>query len=154
MFLIRELFKKLRREKLRPKNTTGGAGGGQRCQKDTTVPTKSDIYAISTKNSRISTIVWQKNDTRGGGGGVGFFRRNFSRLSFLNISLSAIWQNMDFKETNLLFWFFSSVIFVTCRFFWSIVKGLGKNPLFRVPTCWHSRSLQVGYGRKNRKSPK
>ena len=27
-------------------------GGGQRCQKDTTVPTKSDFNAISTKNSR------------------------------------------------------------------------------------------------------
>ena len=42
---LRELFKKLRREKLRPKNTTGGGGGGQRCQKDTTVPTKSDFIS-------------------------------------------------------------------------------------------------------------
>ena len=65
---LREVFKKLRREKLYPKNTRGG-GGGQRCQKDTTVPTKSDFNAISTKNSRISTILWQKRTQWGGGGG-------------------------------------------------------------------------------------
>ena len=57
-FGLREVFKKLRRENLRPKNATGGGGGGQRCQKDTTVPTKSDFNAVSTKNSRISTIFW------------------------------------------------------------------------------------------------
>ena len=45
LHLLREVFKKLRREKLRPKNTTGGGGGGQRCQKDTTVPTKSDFIS-------------------------------------------------------------------------------------------------------------
>ena len=75
---------------MRPKNTRGGGGGGERCQKDTTVPTKSDFNAISTKNSRISTILWQKRTQRGGGGGsegVVFFGRNFSRLSFLNTSL-------------------------------------------------------------------
>ena len=42
---VREVFKKLRRENLRPKNATGGGGGGQRCQKDTTVPTKSDFIS-------------------------------------------------------------------------------------------------------------
>ena len=42
---LREVFKKLRRENLRPKNATGGGGGGQRCQKDTTVPTKSDFIS-------------------------------------------------------------------------------------------------------------
>ena len=67
---IREVFKKLRREKLHPKNTTGVGGGGQRCQKDTTVPTISDFNAISTKNSRLSTILWQKRTQRGGVGGV------------------------------------------------------------------------------------
>ena len=43
--VLREVFKKLRRENLRPKNATGGGGGGQRCQKDTTVPTKSDFFS-------------------------------------------------------------------------------------------------------------
>ena len=47
----------------------GGGGGRQRCQKDTTVPTISDFNAISTKNSRISTILWQKRTQRGRGGG-------------------------------------------------------------------------------------
>ena len=64
------VIQKTKTGKIASKKHNRGGGGGQRCQKDTTVPTKSDFNAISTKNSRISTILWQK---KGGGPMVLYF---------------------------------------------------------------------------------
>jgi len=57
--------------------------------------------------------------------------------------ICAIRTNVDFKEKTHVFWTFSSVTFVTCWFFCLIVKGFGKNPLTKVPTCWHNRGMRA-----------
>ena len=44
-FEMREVFKKLRREKLRPKNTTGGVGGVSDAKKTQLFPQKVILLA-------------------------------------------------------------------------------------------------------------